>query len=64
MISILVFGFLTGMRQALEADSAPFRINEPKGKKIVRGGQASFSQVPNGIPGIQRERFGSWAVVD
>src|SRR5262249_36723935 len=40
-----------GVFQVVSSDHAPFRFDDPKGKKVA-GTAASFSKVPNGIPGI------------
>ncbi|MCB1714473.1 MAG: dihydropyrimidinase [Candidatus Competibacteraceae bacterium] len=41
-----------GVFQVFSSDHAPFRFNDPQGKKLG-GEQASFRYVPNGIPGLE-----------
>ncbi len=45
-------GLLNGTFQIFSSDHAPFRYNDPQGKKIS-GTDASFKYIPNGIPGIE-----------
>lgn len=41
-----------GTLDVVSSDHAPFRFDDPEGKKI-NGPNASFDQVPNGVPGIE-----------
>jgi dihydropyrimidinase len=41
-----------GTFQVFSSDHAPFRYADPKGKQ-VRGTDAAFAYVPNGIPGVE-----------
>jgi len=41
-----------GVFQVLSSDHSPTRYNDPKGK-MLRGTQASFRHIPNGVPGIE-----------
>lgn len=45
-------GLQDGTFQVFSSDHAPFRFDDPQGKK-VRGENASFAHVPNGIPGVE-----------
>ncbi|HDR16105.1 MAG TPA: dihydropyrimidinase, partial [Desulfobacteraceae bacterium] len=45
-------GLATGVFQVFSSDHAPFRFNDPNGK-MVGGADASFTKIPNGIPGIE-----------
>lgn len=45
-------GLANGTFQVFSSDHAPFRFDDPEGKKI-RGENASFTHVPNGIPGVE-----------
>lgn len=45
-------GLRNGVFQVFSSDHAPFRFEDPKGKKI-HGENASFRYVPNGIPGLE-----------
>jgi dihydropyrimidinase len=45
-------GLLNGVFQVFSSDHAPFRFDDPKGK-LLHGLNASFSKIPNGIPGIE-----------
>ena len=45
-------GLQDGTFQVFSSDHAPFRFDDPHGKK-VRGETASFVHVPNGIPGVE-----------
>jgi dihydropyrimidinase len=45
-------GLANGTFQVFSSDHAPFRYNDPQGKK-VGGNQGDFTRVPNGIPGIE-----------
>lgn len=38
--------------QVFSSDHAPFRFDDPRGKKIA-GSNAPFTKVPNGIPGLE-----------
>ncbi|UYG02837.1 dihydropyrimidinase [Halomonas sp. LR3S48] len=41
-----------GVFQVFSSDHAPFRYDDPKGKKL-HGEDAAFHHVPNGIPGLE-----------
>ncbi len=45
-------GLESGVFQVFSSDHAPFRFDDPKGKK-ARGEDASFRYIPNGIPGLE-----------
>ena len=45
-------GLASGVFQVFSSDHAPFRYADPKGK-MVKGSNASFRYVPNGVPGIE-----------
>ena len=45
-------GLENGVFQVFSSDHAPFRFDDPKGKRIA-GAAAAFNQVPNGIPGVE-----------
>ncbi len=45
-------GLQDGTFQIFSSDHAPFRFDDAKGKKVC-GDHASFSHVPNGIPGVE-----------
>jgi dihydropyrimidinase len=45
-------GLQNGTFQVFSSDHAPFRYNDPKGK-MIRGTDAPFRYVPNGIPGLE-----------
>lgn len=45
-------GLASGVFQVFSSDHAPFRYDDPKGK-MVKGKEASFAKIPNGIPGIE-----------
>lgn len=45
-------GLQNGTFKVFSSDHAPFRFDDPQGKKI-RGEGASFVHVPNGIPGVE-----------
>ncbi len=45
-------GIKTGVFQVFSSDHAPFRFDDDKGKKNA-GSDAKFSEIPNGIPGIE-----------
>ena len=45
-------GLENGVFQVFSSDHAPFRYGGPDGKRIA-GEHAAFSQVPNGIPGLE-----------
>lgn len=45
-------GLTTGVFHVFSSDHAPFRYADDKGKQ-VRGTDASFAHVPNGIPGLE-----------
>ncbi|MDJ1466033.1 dihydropyrimidinase [Nitratireductor sp. GZWM139] len=41
-----------GTLDVVSSDHAPFRFDDPEGK-MINGNNASFDQVPNGVPGIE-----------
>jgi dihydropyrimidinase len=45
-------GLINGAFQIFSSDHAPFRFDDPKGKKLW-GPRPRFTEVPNGIPGIE-----------
>lgn len=45
-------GLRNGTFDIVSSDHAPFMMNGPTGKKVA-GDQASFSKIPNGIPGLE-----------
>jgi dihydropyrimidinase len=45
-------GLASGVFQVVSSDHAAFRFDDPQGKKR-HGVGASFTQVPNGIPGVE-----------
>jgi len=45
-------GIESGVFQVFSSDHAPFRFKDPKGK-MLRGVDAPFRHVPNGIPGVE-----------
>ena len=45
-------GLRSGVFQVFSSDHAPTRYNDPQGK-MIRGANASFRYVPNGVPGIE-----------
>jgi len=45
-------GLESGLFHVFSSDHAPFRFDDAKGKKVAGPG-ASFSRVPNGIPGLE-----------
>lgn len=45
-------GIENGTFQVFSSDHAPFRYEDPEGKK-VRGETAAFAHVPNGVPGLE-----------
>ena len=45
-------GLENGVFQVFSSDHAPFRFNDAKGK-MLRGADAPFRHVPNGIPGVE-----------
>lgn len=45
-------GIENGTFQVFSSDHAPFRYEDPEGKKVL-GESASFSHVPNGVPGLE-----------
>lgn len=45
-------GLENGVFQIFSSDHAPFRFDDPQGKKAA-GEHASFDQIPNGIPGLE-----------
>lgn len=45
-------GLRTGVFQVFSSDHAPFRFDDPKGKRNA-GPNARFQAVPNGVPGIE-----------
>lgn len=42
----------TGVLDVVSSDHAPHNYNDPKGK-MLHGNNAPFSQVPNGVPGVE-----------
>ncbi|MFG6177660.1 dihydropyrimidinase [Halomonas sp. THAF12] len=42
----------SGVFQVFSSDHAPFRYEDPKGKKL-HGESAGFAHIPNGIPGLE-----------
>ncbi|MBT3360190.1 MAG: dihydropyrimidinase [Rhodospirillales bacterium] len=45
-------GIENGLFQVFSSDHAPFRFDDAKGKKL-HGTNASFREIPNGIPGVE-----------
>ncbi len=45
-------GLAGGVFQVFSSDHAPFRYDDPLGK-MIKGKDASFANVPNGIPGVE-----------
>ncbi len=45
-------GLESGLFDVFSSDHAPFRFDDAEGKKVA-GAAASFSRVPNGIPGLE-----------
>lgn len=45
-------GLESGVFHVFSSDHAPFRYDDPRGKKI-RGESAPFRHIPNGIPGLE-----------
>lgn len=45
-------GLRSGVFQVFSSDHAPTRYDDPRGK-MIRGTNASFRYVPNGVPGIE-----------
>ncbi len=45
-------GLVNGVFQVFSSDHAPFRFDDSKGKKL-HGETPSFSETPNGIPGLE-----------
>ena len=45
-------GLQNGVFQVFSSDHAPFRYDDPKGKRNA-GETAAFNQIPNGIPGVE-----------
>ncbi len=45
-------GLRNGVFQVLSSDHSPTRYNDPQGK-MLKGSQASFRNIPNGVPGIE-----------
>ena len=45
-------GLRTGVFQVFSSDHAPFRFDDPKGKKKA-GPRAKFKAIPNGVPGLE-----------
>lgn len=45
-------GLANGVFQVFSSDHAPYRYEDPEGKKL-KGEAASFRYVPNGVPGIE-----------
>ncbi len=45
-------GLREGLFQVFSSDHAPFRYDDPKGKKVPKAA-SSFACIPNGIPGLE-----------
>jgi len=45
-------GLANGVFQVFSSDHAPFRYDDPQGKKLG-GAEVGFQHIPNGIPGIE-----------
>ncbi|HZZ62041.1 MAG TPA: dihydropyrimidinase [Roseiarcus sp.] len=45
-------GLRDGLFQVFSSDHAPFRYDDPKGKKVAKA-TSSFACIPNGIPGLE-----------
>jgi len=45
-------GLRDGLFQVFSSDHAPFRYDDPKGKKVPKAA-SSFACIPNGIPGLE-----------
>jgi len=45
-------GLAGGVFQVFSSDHAPFRYDDPRGKKVA-GEDAPYTKVPNGVPGIE-----------
>jgi dihydropyrimidinase len=45
-------GLSDGLFQVFSSDHAPFRYDDPKGKKVAKAA-SSFACIPNGIPGLE-----------
>ncbi len=45
-------GLRDGLFQVFSSDHAPFRYEDPRGKKVAKG-LSRFSCIPNGIPGLE-----------
>jgi len=45
-------GLQAGTLQVVSSDHAPYRFNDPKGKKLF-GENPPFNKVPNGLPGLE-----------
>ncbi len=45
-------GLENGTFQVFSSDHAPFRYDDPKGKKLA-GTSAGFKYIPNGVPGVE-----------
>jgi dihydropyrimidinase len=45
-------GLRDGLFQVFSSDHAPFRYDDPKGKKVAKAA-SSFACIPNGIPGLE-----------
>ena len=45
-------GLRDGLFQVFSSDHAPFRYDDPKGKRVPKAA-SSFASIPNGIPGLE-----------
>ncbi len=45
-------GLENGVFQVFSSDHAPFRYDDPRGKRVA-GKDAPFNKIPNGIPGVE-----------
>jgi dihydropyrimidinase len=45
-------GLTSGVFQLFSSDHAPFRYDDPKGKRVA-GNDPPFRKIPNGIPGVE-----------
>ncbi|MBL8831031.1 MAG: dihydropyrimidinase [Rhodospirillales bacterium] len=45
-------GLRDGLFDVFSSDHAPYRFDDPKGKKVA-GTDASFKKIPNGVPGLE-----------
>jgi dihydropyrimidinase len=49
---VIWHGLENGVFQVFSSDHAPFRYDDPRGKRVAGKG-APFNKIPNGIPGIE-----------